>query len=100
MLIDQYTMVSTQTSSTWVRTYLMCFYACVLSSQATTSEVADQCEYDYIDDSQVQRWRDNEGYAQEGEYLELTATPRERTDNHYMELTARHVDSNHVDNNA
>ena len=89
-------MVSTQTISTYL--YLMYFYTCP-SSQATTFEVADQHEYDYVDETQLQE-RDNEGYTPQGDYLELTATPRESTESHYMEQTARHVDSDHVDNNA
>jgi len=66
--------------------------------------VGDQVEYDYIDDTLLQRQAGNQGrqnvggQGEQGEYLELTATQGDNNDDQYMELTTTQGASNRVDN--
>ena len=74
------------------------------SRYVTTPEVGDQVEYDYIDDTALQRRAGNQGRqnavgpAETGEYLELTATQGDNKDDQYTGLTAIQGAINRVDN--
>ncbi|KAK2172942.1 hypothetical protein NP493_919g02007 [Ridgeia piscesae] len=74
------------------------------SRYVTTPEVGDQVEYDYIDDTALQRRAGNQGRqnavgpAETGDYLELTATQGDNKDDQYTGLTAIQGAINRVDN--